>query len=156
MGFASNGATIWAEPLPPICRVGNVSQAALQGDKSKAGSIVRVPAADVETLITDSISKLSADRAASQTDVRDLIDHVTIGRVMIEVQLSDVAEGNDGARTLTLPWTPPSPYRRREIIQGASNATTCARPPDARRRARLPRHREINETTETEAAGQIG
>jgi hypothetical protein len=37
-------------PLPPICRVGNVSQAALQGDKSKAGSVVRVPAADVETL----------------------------------------------------------------------------------------------------------
>jgi hypothetical protein len=27
-----------------------VSQAALQGDKSKAGSILRVPAADVETL----------------------------------------------------------------------------------------------------------
>jgi site-specific DNA recombinase len=140
-----------------------------------------------------------------------LIDHVTIGRAMIEVQLSDVAEGNDGARTLTLPWRPPSPYRRREIIQGASNATTCARPMRADARAilikalgnahrwldallsdprrtleslalregktersirmimslaflapdivkaaiegRLPRHREINETPETEARG---
>ena len=30
--------------------------------------------------------------------------------------------------TLTLPWTAPSPYRRREIIQGASDATTGARP----------------------------
>ena len=28
-----------------------VSQAALQGDKSKAGLILRVPAADVETLV---------------------------------------------------------------------------------------------------------
>src|SRR3984957_900609 len=33
-----------------------VSQAALQGDKSKAGSIVRVPAAD-ETLVTEAFAK---------------------------------------------------------------------------------------------------
>ena len=30
-----------------------VSQAALQGDKSKAGSVLRVPAADVETFVTE-------------------------------------------------------------------------------------------------------
>jgi site-specific DNA recombinase len=29
---------------------------------------------------------------------------------------------------LTLPWTRPSPYRRREIIQGASDATSGAGP----------------------------
>src|SRR5712672_1285619 len=52
----------------------NVSQAALQGDKSKAGSVVRVPAADVETLVAEALGKLSPDRAASQTDIRDLID----------------------------------------------------------------------------------
>ena len=38
-----------------------VSQAALQGDKSKAGSIVRVPAAEVEAVITEAVGKLSAD-----------------------------------------------------------------------------------------------
>ena len=37
-----------------------VSQAALQGDKSKAGSIVRVPAAEVEALVTEAVGKLSA------------------------------------------------------------------------------------------------
>jgi hypothetical protein len=31
-------------------------------------------------------------------------------------------------RILTLPWTRPSPYRRREIIQGANDAKTYARP----------------------------
>ena len=36
-----------------------VSQAALQGDKSKAGSILRVPAADVETLVAQALGKLS-------------------------------------------------------------------------------------------------
>ena len=57
-----------------------VSQAALQGEKSKAGSIVRVPAADVETLVAEALGKLSPDRAASQTDIRNLIDRVVIGR----------------------------------------------------------------------------
>ena len=51
-----------------------VSQAALQGDKSKAGSIVRVPAAYVEGLVADAIAKLSSNRADSQTDIRNLID----------------------------------------------------------------------------------
>ena len=57
-----------------------VSQAALQGDKSKAGSILRVPAADVETLVAEALGKLSPDHAASQTDIRNLIDRVVIGR----------------------------------------------------------------------------
>jgi DNA invertase Pin-like site-specific DNA recombinase len=93
-----------------------VSQAALQGDKSKAGSILRVPAADVETLVAEALGRLSPDRAASQADIRNLIDRVVIGRATIRIQLSEVAEGNDSARILTLPWTRPTPYRKREII----------------------------------------
>ena len=60
-----------------------VSQAALQGDKSKAGSIVRVPAAEVEALVTEAVGKLSADRRASQADLRDRIDRVVIGGMAI-------------------------------------------------------------------------
>jgi hypothetical protein len=97
-------------------------QAVLQGDKSKAGSILRVPAADVETLVVKALGKLSPDRAGSQTDIRNLIDRVVIGGATIRIQLSDVAEGTDSARILTLPWTRPSPYRKREIIQGANDA----------------------------------
>jgi hypothetical protein len=114
-----------------------VSQAALQGDKSKAGSILRVPAADVETLVAEALGKLSPDRAASQTDIRNLIDRVVIGRATIRIQLSEVAEENDSARILTLPWTRPSPYRKREIIQGANDAKTYARPMPANARATL-------------------
>jgi site-specific DNA recombinase len=44
---------------------------------------------------------------------------------------------NDGARILTLPWTRPSPYRKREIIQGADDAKTYARPMPANARAIL-------------------
>jgi site-specific DNA recombinase len=114
-----------------------VSQAALQGDKSKAGSIVRVPAADVETFVTEALDKLSPDRAASQTGIRNLIDRVVIDRTTIRIQLSDVAEGNDSARILTLPWSPPSRYCKREIIQGANNANIHARPMRANARAIL-------------------
>jgi site-specific DNA recombinase len=114
-----------------------VSQAALQGDKSKAGSILRVPAADVETLVAEALGKLSPDRAASQTDIRNLIDRVVIGRATIRIQLSEVAEENDSARILTLPWTRPTPYRKREIIQGANDTKTYARPMPANARAIL-------------------
>ena len=77
----------WARKGPRRWRY-YISQAALQGDKSKAGSILRVPAADVETLVAEALGKLSADRAASQTGIRDLIDRVVIGRTTIRIQLS--------------------------------------------------------------------
>jgi site-specific DNA recombinase len=60
-----------------------------------------------------------------------------IGRATIRIQLSDVAGGTDSARILTLPWTRPSPYRKREIIQGANDAKTYARPMPANARAIL-------------------
>jgi site-specific DNA recombinase len=114
-----------------------VSQAALQGDKSKAGSILRVPAADVETIVAQALGKLSPDRVVSQTNIRELIDRVVIGRTTIRIQLSEVAEENDSGRILTLPWTPPSPHRKREIIQGANDAKTYGRPMPATARAIL-------------------
>jgi site-specific DNA recombinase len=109
----------------------------LQGDKSQAGSILRVPAADVETFVTEALDKLSPDRAASQPDIRNLIDRVVIGRATIRIQLSEVAEENDSARVLTLPWTRPSPYRKREIIEGSGNAEMSVRPMRANARAIL-------------------
>jgi hypothetical protein len=74
---------------------------------------------------------------ASQADIRDLIDRVTVSRAAIQVQLSEAVEAEADARTLTFPWTLPSPYRKREIIQGASNANTSARPMRANARAVL-------------------
>jgi hypothetical protein len=60
-----------------------------------------------------------------------------IGRATIRIRLSEVAEGTDSARILTLPWKRPSPYRKREIIQGANDAKTYARPMPANARAIL-------------------
>jgi site-specific DNA recombinase len=113
-----------------------VSQAALQGEKSKAGSILRVPATDVEGLVVAAVGKLSLSDA-SLADIRNLIDRVVIGRATIRIQLSEVAEAHAGASILTLPWTRPSPYCKREMIQGANDAKTYARPMSANARAIL-------------------
>jgi site-specific DNA recombinase len=113
-----------------------VSQAAPQGDKSKAASILRVPAADVEKLVTEAVGQHSLSDASS-ADIRNLIDRVVISHATIRIHLSEVADGSDGARILTLPWTRPSPYRKREIIQGADDAKTYARPMPANARAIL-------------------
>jgi site-specific DNA recombinase len=125
----------WARKGPKRWRY-YVSQAALQGDKSKAGSIVRVPAADVEEFVAEAVGKLSLS-AASLADIRNLIDRVVISRATIRVHLSEVADGNHGARILTLPWTRSSPYRKREILQGADDAKIYARPMPANARAIL-------------------
>jgi site-specific DNA recombinase len=98
---------------------------------------VRVPAANIETLVTEALGKLSPDRAASQTDIRNLIDRVVIGRATIRIQFSEVAEGTDSTRILTFPWMRPSPYRKREIIQSTNDAKTYARPMPANARAIL-------------------
>jgi hypothetical protein len=58
--------------------------------------------------VAEALGKLSQDRAASQTDIRNLIDRVVIGRATMRIQLSEVAEGTDSASILTLPWTRPS------------------------------------------------
>jgi hypothetical protein len=72
--------------------------------------------------VAKTLRKQSPDRAVSQTDIRNLIDRVVIGRATIRIQLSELTEGTDCARILTLPWTRRPPYRKREVIQGANDA----------------------------------
>ncbi|HZZ24987.1 MAG TPA: recombinase family protein [Roseiarcus sp.] len=142
----------WARKGPKRWRY-YVSQAALQGRKQDAGSIVRLPAAEIERRIVDALGKIelgpssgasaldddqvqksaiSTDRGDSAFDrraeIRALIDRVTVGRTMIRIALLANADGDGEANTLSLPWTTPSPYRRREIIQGANGEAGVARP----------------------------
>jgi site-specific DNA recombinase len=68
--------------------------------------------------------------------VLDAIERVTIGANQVEIQLSDSgAIGVFEDRTLTLPWVPPSPYQRREIIQGEGEPRSPIRPMRVRARA---------------------
>jgi hypothetical protein len=49
--------------------------------------------------------------------------------------MSDAITMNDQDRALTLPWIPPSPYQRREIIQGEGELRSLIRPMRVRARA---------------------
>jgi hypothetical protein len=80
----------------------------------------------VESLVAGAIGEQSAGRVASPADIRDQIDRVTIDRSEIHIQLSEAAEA--GARSLTVPWTPPSPYRKREIIRSLARRWGSSEP----------------------------
>jgi site-specific DNA recombinase len=130
-----------------------VSQAILRGDKANAGSVARVSAPEIESRVIEAIGSLDQgqnsqainpghDRsrdeipAAEDVDVppdhhehiRSRIRRVTLERAAIRIALSHDAEQAEGANVLTIPWAAPSPYRRRDIIQGTSAESFSARP----------------------------
>ena len=67
--------------------------------------------------------------------VLDVIERVTISAEKIEIRMSDAVTMNGQDRALTLPWIPPSPYQRREIIQGEGELRSTVRPMRVRARA---------------------
>jgi site-specific DNA recombinase len=70
-------------------------------------------------------------------DVRAAVDRITIGRTTLEIQLAEGMAEDASDRILIIPWTPPSPYRRREIIQGEGGRSPAMRPMRAEARALL-------------------
>ena len=60
-----------------------------------------------------------------------------ITRTTIEIELTEGIPGEDQDRILMIPWTPPSPYRRREIIQGEGDQSSAMRPVRTKARAIL-------------------
>jgi site-specific DNA recombinase len=67
--------------------------------------------------------------------VFDAIERVTIGMKQIEIRLNESVAVDGTGRTLTIPWIPPSPYQRREIIQGKGEPGSPIRPMRVRARA---------------------
>jgi site-specific DNA recombinase len=123
-----------------------VSHAILQNRKSDAGSVARVPAAEVETLVLDGVRThlASAGEAGHPTAMaeRDLIEQhverVIIKPQALEVRLvatteasaqteepgtKDLALGQLPTPTFTLPWTAPSLAAVKGIVYAP-----CARP----------------------------
>jgi site-specific DNA recombinase len=123
-----------------------VSHAILQNRKSEAGSIARVPAPEIETLVCDSVRRHLAamDAAEPQTVLadRDLIEH-HVSRVIVKPQALEVclipaceilAQAEDPSfqdpapcrpltTTITLAWTAPSFAAVKSIVHAP-----CAKP----------------------------
>jgi site-specific DNA recombinase len=70
-------------------------------------------------------------------DLRAAVESVTIRRTTLEILLAEGMAEASSNRILVIPWTSPSPYRRREIIQGEGGRSAATRPMRAESRALL-------------------
>ena len=70
-------------------------------------------------------------------DLRAAVERITIRRTTLEIQLAEGMAEDAPDRILVIPWTPLSPYRRREIIQGEGGRSAAVRPMRAEARALL-------------------
>jgi site-specific DNA recombinase len=131
-----------------------VSQAILRGDKANAGSVARVSAPEIERRVINAIAAvdqgqnqqaIDRDRRHPSRDyippdqnkseppdhheeLRSRIERVTLQRGAIRISLVRKDDEDADTNILTIGWTAPSPYRRREIIQGTSVGSSSARP----------------------------
>jgi hypothetical protein len=69
--------------------------------------------------------------------LRAAIERVVLSRTTIEIELAEGMTSDDQNRILIIPWTPPSPHRRREIIQGGGDRPFATRPMRTEARAAL-------------------
>jgi hypothetical protein len=120
-----------------------LSAALLQGQPERAGSIRRVPAIDIETLVTRSVRERL--KPTTSIDDRSLIDrHVVRVEVKSEqlvihlasAQKADHRRGG-GDNTLTVAWRKIPSTRRREILLPAGTSAQRVRPMRAETRATL-------------------
>ena len=117
-------------------------------------SIQRVsghPGADVAAIGIDATASASSS-CAFDVDPRAAVGRVTIRRTTLEIQFAEGMTGDAPDRVLVIPWTPPSPYRRREIIQGEGEQPAAVRPMRTKARAVLidalrDAHRWLDELT---------
>jgi hypothetical protein len=67
--------------------------------------------------------------AGGDTDakMRAAVERVVISRTTIEIELAEATAGDSQNRVLIIPWTPSSPHRRREIIQGEGDQSFAMR-----------------------------
>jgi len=116
-----------------------VSQAILQGRRPEAGSIARLAAADIEDKVLQAVR--SAVGAGADTlppeGVSDGLERVAIGRDGLTIELNDRLAAEDCSKVIQLPWRPPSPQRRREIVQGDGSRQTALRSMRSEARSRF-------------------
>ena len=113
--------------------------------------VSRHPGADVAAIGIDATASASSS-CAFDLDLRAAVGRVTIRRTTLEIQFAEGMAGDAPDRVLVIPWTPPSPYRRREIIQGEGEQPAAVRPMRTKARAILidalrDAHRWLDELT---------
>src|SRR5271169_6012525 len=137
-----------------------VSCVLAQGRKGEAGSVSRVAADAVERIILDAIAAEEADhfdkatrmelsRSPHSSEMPDLdsdlanraetnaaaVDRITLGAGCIEIRIHESSDRP--AKVISIPWSPQTFRRKREVIGPSSEAASGARPIRAEARRNL-------------------
>jgi hypothetical protein len=122
-----------------------LSSSLLHGQPGRAGSVRRVPAAEVEALVASAVREHIED--STERDDRDLIRNyvarveIQASKLAVELKAEasrDPASAMDQDRlVLRVPWTKTPMKRRREIMAPASETPQDRRPIRAETRAKL-------------------
>jgi site-specific DNA recombinase len=111
------------------------------GLKARAGTVCRVPAAEIEAVVTNAVRKhcntKSEAASGSAVAVKDVIERVEVhpSSVNLVLKYSDNVTTEDSPKTITIPWSKPSNARKREIL--GSQSQMNVRPMRTEARSRL-------------------
>jgi DNA invertase Pin-like site-specific DNA recombinase len=122
-----------------------------EAETASAGSISRVPAADVEDAVVKSLkdylaehqngSTANATGVGDRASVEQLVAAVTVHKDKLVVRLKSDAQdegaNNSADRSITIPWRKPPSKRRRQILLPNNKSRNEVRPQHFERRARL-------------------
>src|SRR5712671_6990925 len=118
---------------------------------ASAGSVSRIPAADIEDVIVKSLKKhlaakqdkstLGAVRIGVRGDLAQLIAGIVVckDRLIVQLKSDNADEASDcpDDQSLTIPWQKPPSKRSREILLPHNASRSKVRPQQFERRARL-------------------
>ena len=146
-----------------------VSSVLAQGRKDEAGSISRVAADAIETLVLEAVCKAgiawkrygvegqertveagfddrrvaidvvakaeashkpssSPDSDPERALVEDAIEQIVVGAQTVEIQFTGDSGSSKGSAVITIPWSPQSFRRKRELIPSTEGSDNSARP----------------------------
>jgi len=118
-----------------------VSSALIDGRPEEAGSIPRVPAVELETLVAHAIRERAVDGPAvdDKTIITAHSPRVAVHPREITIQIGDDTEAHsaDARDLIRVPWQKKPSSRRREILLPASGDRVDARPIRSETRATL-------------------
>jgi site-specific DNA recombinase len=118
---------------------------------ASAGSISRIPAADVESTVVKSLKEylganqgkiaMSAESFGGREAIAELVTGIVVhkDRLVISLQADDADDASDSsdARSLTIAWQKPTSRRSRQILLPHNAARRDVRPEQFARRANL-------------------
>ena len=98
-----------------------VSRALTEGRKDNAGSVARVSASEIETLVSNALQSLEHVSSADHPSdvpllIKQIVDQVVIAKGEVTIRLTDETAEATGQKMVTLPWSRKPTRVRREII----------------------------------------